>query len=348
MARRLLSLGDLDLPMTVVICGYRSPTMKRLFARGFLVLMALSLWPHSAAAQSAQPSHWPDRPIRFIVPFQPGSSSDTIARIVGQKLGERLGQQLVIENKVGGASVVGTEAIARAEPDGYTIGLANTTTHAGTTGLGGALPFDPVKDFTPVAMIGNSPFVLLVTPGLTARSTQELISLAKERPGTLNYASAGPGSTTHLAGALFASMAGIELTHVPYRGTGQSVLDIMEGRIEMVFGTIAPSLSSIRSGKLRALATTGEKRTAMLPESGLRGYEAGLWTAIVLPAGAPADIVRRLNQEVNAAVNSPELRAALDKQGVETDTGTPESLAVRIKADLVKWREVAMKAGVRQ
>jgi tripartite-type tricarboxylate transporter receptor subunit TctC len=330
--------------------------MKRLFARSFFALMALmapSLWPHSAAAQSAQPSHWPDRPIRFIVPFQPGSSSDTIARIVGQKLGERLGQQLVIENKVGGASVVGTEAIARAEPDGYTIGLANTTTHAGTTGLGGALPFDPVKDFTPVAMIGNSPFVLLVTPGLTARSTQELISLAKERPGTLNYASAGPGSTTHLAGALFASMAGIELTHVPYRGTGQSVLDIMEGRIEMVFGTIAPSLSYIRSGKLRALATTGEKRTAMLPElptlaeAGLRGYEAGLWTAIVLPAGAPADIVRRLNQEVNAAVNSPELRAALDKQGVETDTGTPESLAARIKADLVKWRDVAMKAGVR-
>jgi tripartite-type tricarboxylate transporter receptor subunit TctC len=249
---------------------------------------------------------------------------------------------------------VGTEAIARAEPDGYTIGLANTTTHAGTTGLGATLSFDPVKDFTPVAMIGNSPFVLLVTPSLTARSVQELIGLAKERPGTLNYASAGPGSTTHLAGALFASMAGIELTHVPYRGTGQSVLDIMEGRIEMVFGTIAPSLSYIRSGKLRALATTGEKRTAMLPElptlaeSGLAGYEAGLWTAIVLPAGAPADIVRRLNQEVNAAVNSPELRAALDKQGVETDTGTPESLAARIKADLVKWRDVAMKAGVRQ
>jgi tripartite-type tricarboxylate transporter receptor subunit TctC len=148
-------------------------------------------------------------------------------------------------------------------------------------------------------------------------------------------------------------MADIQLTHVPYRGTGQSVLDIMEGRIEMVFGTIAPSLSYIRSGKLRALATTGEKRTAMLPElptlaeAGLPGYEAGLWTAIVLPAGVPADIVRRLNQEVNAAVNSDEIRAALDKQGVETDTGTPEALGARIKSDLVKWRDVAMKAGVR-
>ncbi|HEY4747479.1 MAG TPA: tripartite tricarboxylate transporter substrate-binding protein, partial [Steroidobacteraceae bacterium] len=230
--------------------------MQRLFARRGLVVTATVLSACLCAGPSAaQPSRWPDRPIRFIVPFQPGSSSDTIARIVGQKLGERLGQQLVIENKVGGASVVGTEAIARAEPDGYTIGLANTTTHAGTTGLGATLSFDPVKDFTPVAMIGNSPFVLLVTPGLTARSVQELIGLAKERPGTLNYASAGPGSTTHLAGALFASMAGIELTHVPYRGTGQSVLDIMEGRIEMVFGTIAPSLSYIRSGKLRALAT---------------------------------------------------------------------------------------------
>ena len=306
----------------------------------------------ATAQNAAAVSRWPERPIHLIVPFQAGSSSDTIARIVGQKLGERLGQQIVIENKVGAASIMGTEAVARAEPDGYTLGLANTTTHAGTSGLGGTLPFDPVKDFTPVAMIGSSPFVLLVTPSLTARSVQELITLAKERPGALNYASAGPGSITHLAGALFAKMAGVQLTHVPYRGTGQSVLDIMEGRIEMVFGTIAPSLPHIRSGKLRALATTGEKRVSMLPElptiaeSGLPGYEAALWTAIVLPAGAPPAIVARLNREVNTIANDPEIVALLDKQGVETQTGTPEALGARIKNYLAKWREVVNASGV--
>jgi tripartite-type tricarboxylate transporter receptor subunit TctC len=295
---------------------------------------------------------WPDRTIRLIVPFQPGSSSDTIARIVGKKLGDRLGQQIVIENKVGGASIVGTEAIARAEPDGYTLGLANTTTHAGTAALGGALPFDPVKDFTPVAMVGYSPFVLLVTPGLAVNSVQELIAAAKAKPGALNYASAGVGSMTHLAGALFASTAGIKLTHVPYRGTGQSVLDIMEGRIEILFGTIAPSLPHIRAGKLRALATTGEKRNDILPElptlaeAGLPGYEAALWTAFVFPAGASPKLVARLNADVNAIVRDPETVASLKQQGVDIDTGTPAMLGARIKSDLAKWREVISRAGI--
>jgi tripartite-type tricarboxylate transporter receptor subunit TctC len=332
--------------------------MSRICARNLLALTAglvpaLVCAAVALAQGTSSASRWPERPIRLIVPFQAGSSSDTIARIVSQKLGERLGQQIVIENKVGGASIVGTDAIARAEPDGYTIGLANTTTHAATTGLGAVLPFDPIKDFTPVAMIGNSPFVLLITPGLAVGSVQELIAVAKSKPGMLNYASAGTGSMTHLAGALFASMAGIQLTHVPYRGTGQSVFDVMEGRIEMVFGTIAPSLSHIRAGKMRALATTGVRRNGMLPElptlaeAGLPGYEAGLWTAFVLPAGAPAGIVTRLNREVNAAVNSDEVRAALDKQGVETDTGTPEALAAVIHADMEKWRDVVVKAGIR-
>jgi len=306
----------------------------------------------ATAGTTLAQSRWPDRPIRLIVPFQAGSSSDTIARIVSPKLSERLGQQIVIENKVGGASIVGTDAVARAEPDGYTLGLANTTTHAGTSGLGGTVPFDPVKDFAAVAMIGYSPFVLLVTLGLPVKSVQDLVALAKAKPGVLNYASAGPGSLTHLAGALFEKMAGIEMTHVPYRGTGQSVIDVMEGRIEMVFGTIAPSLPHVRAGKLRALATTGEKRTEMLAElptmaeAGLAGYEAGLWTAFVFPAGVSPAIVTRLNAETNAVVNDSEVVAALKKQGIEIDTGTPEALAARIKADVVKWRDVISKAGI--
>jgi tripartite-type tricarboxylate transporter receptor subunit TctC len=323
---------------------------------GGLILM-LTVIATVGGAASAQTTvrgqSWPDHPIRFIVPFAAGSSSDTIARIIGRQLSDRLGQQLVIENKVGGASIVGTEAIARAEPDGYTIGLANTSTHAATIGLAGSLSFDPVKDFTPVTLIGSSPFVLLVTPGLPAKNLHELIALAKQHPGTLNYASAGPGTLSHLAAALFENMAGIKLTHVPYRGTEQSMFDLMQGRIEILFGTIAPSLPHIRAGRVRALATTGNKRNIMLPdletiaEAGLKGYEADLWTALVLPAGAPPAVVKRLNQEVNAAEQDPEVVDLLNKQGVECESGPPEALAERIRTDLEKWRNVVKKAGIR-
>jgi tripartite-type tricarboxylate transporter receptor subunit TctC len=320
-------------------------------------LMALTATAALAGAARAQPAtsdaRWPDRPIRLIVPFQAGSSSDTIARIVTQKLGERLGRPFVVEDKAGGATILGTQAVARAAPDGYTLELANTSSHAAAAALGGALPFDPVKDFAPVALFAYSPFVLLVTPGLGVKSVAELIAAAKAKPGTLNYASAGIGSMTHLAGALFASMAGIELTHVPYRGTEKSVIDLMQGRIEVLFGTIAPSLPLIRDGKVRALATTGETRNAMLPElptlaeAGLPGYEAGLWSAFVFPAGVAPAIVARLNAETNAVVADPEVAALLMKQGVETRSGTPEMLAARIKGDLAKWRDLVVKAGIK-
>jgi tripartite-type tricarboxylate transporter receptor subunit TctC len=311
-----------------------------------------------AAVLSASTAHtqgWPtERPIRLIVPFQAGSSSDTIARIVGQKLAERLGQQIVVDNRVGASSMIGTEAVARAQPDGYTIGLANTTTHASATALAPNPSYDPVKDFAPVAMIGSSPFVLLSAPKFPPTTIAELIALAKAKPATINYASAGPASMAHLSGALFERMADVKLVHVPYRGTAQSVVDLMEGRIELLFGTIAPSLAHVRNGRMRALATTGGKRNGMLPDvptmaaSGLAGYESALWTAFVLPAGAPAAIIERLNRETNAVVNAPETREALDKQGVEIETGTPEALAARMRADVIKWREVIINAGLKQ
>jgi tripartite-type tricarboxylate transporter receptor subunit TctC len=317
-------------------------------------VLALAATAAVASRAVAQPeTRWPERPIRLVVPFGPGSSSDTIARIVTQKLGERLGQPFVIENKAGAATIMGTETVARSQPDGYTLELANTTSHAATSALHAGLTFDPVKDFAPVSLFAYSPFVLLVTPGLEAKSVDELIALAKAKPGALNYASAGIGSMTHLAGALFASQAGVQLAHVPYRGTEKSMIDLMQGRIEVLFGTIPPSLPLVREGKLRALATTGPTRNAMLPdlptlaEAGLPGYEAGLWTGFVFPAGVAPAIIARLNAEVNAVIKDPDVIELLLKQGVETESGGPDVLAARIRDDLAKWRDLVAKAGIK-
>jgi tripartite-type tricarboxylate transporter receptor subunit TctC len=311
------------------------------------------LFASAASAQPAADTQWPkERPIRLIVPFQPGSSSDVIARIVSQRLAERLGQQIVVDNRVGASATLGSEAVARSEPDGYTMGLANTTTHASATAMQAKPAYDPIKDFTPVVLIGSSPMVILATPKLAAQNIQELLALAKAKPGTLNYASAGPGSIAHLTGALLEKMGNVRMTHVPYRGTAQSVVDLMEGRIELLMGTIAPSLAHIRDGKMRALATTGAKRNAQLPdvptvaESGLAGYESGLWTAFVLPAKAPAAVVERINREVLAVMNMPETRAALDKQGVVVATSTPEELGALIRSDVARWGAIIREAGI--
>jgi tripartite-type tricarboxylate transporter receptor subunit TctC len=318
--------------------------------RSATVFIAVLLAATTAQAQTNN-APWPQRPIRFIVPFTPGSSSDTVARLVGQKLGERLGQQLVVENRVGGGGAIGTEQVARADADGYVLGLANTSTHAVAASTA-TLNYDPVKDFAPVSMLGSSPFVLALYPGVPARSVQELIALAKAKPRALNYASAGAATLAHLSGALFEKMAGIALTHVPYRGTAQSTLDLLEGRVEMQFGTIPPTLPHIRAGQLRALAVTGATRNATLPdvptiaESGLAGYECSLWQAIVAPAATSPTIVARLNREVTAILNDPEVRAAFAKHGVEPEPGSPEALGTRIRDDVKKWREVITSAGI--
>src|SRR5262249_45445081 len=228
-----------------------TPAMTRVV----LALLTSLLSADVAHAQSAD-ARWPERPIRFIVPFTAGSSSDMVARLVAQKLAERLGQPLVVENRVGGGGSIGSGEVAHADADGYTLGLANTSTHAVAASFA-SLPYDPVKDFAPVSMLGHSPFVLALYPGVPAQSVQELIALARAKPRVLNYASAGPATLAHLSGALFEKMAKIELTHVPYRGTAQSTLDLLEGRVEMQFGTIPPTLMHIRAGKLRALAVTG-------------------------------------------------------------------------------------------
>jgi tripartite-type tricarboxylate transporter receptor subunit TctC len=272
---------------------------------------------------------------------------------VAQKLAERLGQQLVVENRVGGGGSLGTAEVARAEADGYTLGLANTSTHAVAVSTA-TLGYDPVKDFAPVSMLGSSPFVLALYPGVPAQTVQELIALAKAKPRMLTYASAGPATLAHLSGALFEKLAKIELTHVPYRGTAQSTLDLLEGRVEMQFGTIPPTLSHIRAGKLRALAVTGAARNATLPEvptiaeSGLPGYECSLWQAMVAPAATSPAIIARLNRELTAILNDPEVRAAFAKHGVEPEPSSPEALGAPIRDDVTKWREVIVSAGIRE
>src|SRR6266446_6866407 len=295
---------------------------------------------------SSARAEWPDRPIKMIVPFSAGSSSDTIARIVAVKMGERLGQQVVVENRVGGSTIIGTDAVAKSAPDGYTLLLANTTTHAASAALNATLPFDPVKDFAPVAMIGVSPFVLIGATQVAAPTLKDFVALARAKPGSLSYASAGTGTLAHLAGELFKAKAGIEVTHVPYRGSAQSMIDLMQGRIDLSVSTIPPTLQHIREGKLRAFATMSEKRNASLPEvptvaeAGVPGCEAALWTAVVVPAGVPADIIKRLNAAVLAAVAMPDILKALTIQGVDPEPGPPEAVGERIRADILKWKDV--------
>jgi tripartite-type tricarboxylate transporter receptor subunit TctC len=320
---------------------------------------AWGLWLALAALGGADvpafgQAEWPARPIRLIVPFTAGSSSDIVARIVAQRLGERLKQQVFVENRVGASGNLGSEAVARAEPDGYTMGLANASTHAVAPSLSSRLGYDPVRDFAPVSMLGSSPFVLSVYPGLPARTVAELIGLAKAKPRTLTYASAGPATLAHLSGALFEKMGRIEMVHVPYRGTAQAAIDLMEGRVDMQFGTIPPSIGNIRDGRLRAIGITGAVRNPTLPdvptigESGLPGYESSLWQGYVMPARTPPGIIAKANREVTAVLNDAGVRAALTEQGVEPEPGPPEALGGRMRADVAKWRDVIVSAGIHE
>jgi tripartite-type tricarboxylate transporter receptor subunit TctC len=307
------------------------------------------------AAAGAQPGAgaWPQRPIRLVVPFPAGSSTDIVARIMAQKLTPALGAQIVIENRSGASGNIGVDAVAKAAPDGTTIGIATASTHTVAPSLGTNLPYDPIKDFSPIGMIGSQPYVLVVFPGVPAHNLAELIALAKARPGTLNYGSAGVASLAHLATALFANMAGIDILHVPYKSSSQSMTDMITGRLDMQFATIGPSLPSIRAGQLRALATSGQKRVAVLDEvptvaeSGLPAYEAALWISLVAPAGTAAAIIARLNKELNAILQSADGRDALAAQGLTGEPGAPEAVTQRIRSDTEKWRAIIAKAGIR-
>src|SRR5215203_705196 len=328
-------------------------TGKDAMMRVAIALVLSFAMASGALAQSGAEGRWPDKPIRMIVPLPAGSAVDIVARLICTKLSERIGQTIVIDNRSGASGAIASDVVAKSAPDGYTLGMATSTTHVTTAILNSKLPYDPVKDFVPVALIGIVPYVLAVSPQLPAKNLSELLALAKAKPRTLNYSSVGLGSLAHLAAELMSTMAGVELNHIPYRANGPAILDLSEGSIDISFGVLGTSLPLIREGKIRALAVATEKRTEELPdvptmtESGLSGFEASLWFAVVAPAAMPPAILGRLNRELNAILSEAEVKKSLKGQAIDIELSTPEKLRELIGADIEKWRAIAAKAGVK-
>ncbi len=302
------------------------------------------------APASAQPAY-PSKPVRIISIFAPGGGNDVICRLVAQKLAERLKQQVYVENRVGANGIIGSEAAARSAPDGYTITLIPSG-HAVNASMYRKLPFDSLKDFTTITLAGSSPLVLAVHPSLPARNVKELIALAKARPGQLTYVTSGVGASGHLAGVLFETMTGTSMAHVPYKGMSLAVSDLMGGQVSMTFGTSLSVIPHVRTGRLRALATTGAQRSPALPdlptvaEAGVPGYEAGLWYGFVGPANMPPDIVQRLNAEIAAVLALPDTREKLASQGLDTRSSTPDEFARLLAADITRWAAIIQKLGL--
>ncbi len=301
-----------------------------------------------AAAQA-----WPAKPIRLMVPFPPGGSTDIVARIVAQKLGEKLGQPIVIENRGGAGGTIGTALIAKSAPDGYNLAVASTSTHVVAPGVYAKLDYDPVKDFAPVGLMAISPYLLVVNPSVPAKSVQELVALAKKQPGKLNYASAGVGSTTQLAMEMLKSASGTFMLHIPYNGNGPAGTAVVGGQVEILFGSLPALLGHAKGGRLRALAVGTPKRSPSLPdvptvaESGYPGFDASLWLAIVAPAGTPQAIIDRVNREIASIVSAADTREAFDKAGTEPLTGTPADLAAMIRDGVPKYAQIIKRAGVK-
>lgn len=324
-------------------------------AVGLSVSMSAPMYASTAAlAQtSSSTTPWPDRSIRLVVPFPAGSATDVAVRLIETQLTPQLGQSVVVDNRSGASGAIGVDAVAKAQPDGYMVGLITVSTHAVASSLGKKLPYDPIADQTPVGMIGSTPYVLVTYPGLGVRNLKDLVALAKAKPGALNYGSAGPASMAHLAAALLGVDAGIDIVHVPYRSSVHAVTDIMAGRIQMQFATIPPSAELIATGKLTAVAVSGAKRSSTLPdvatvaEQGIPGFEAGLWMALVMPPKTPAAIARRFNEVLNKVLSDGKMRETLLVQGLETEPGPPENVTHRIRTDVEKWRAVITKAGIK-
>ena len=298
----------------------------------------------------AQPGY-PDHPITLIVPYAPGGGNDVIARAVAEPMGKSIGQPVVIENRGGAGGSVGTRQVAKAPPDGYTLGLGGTGTLAIDPTLYPNVGYDPRKDFAPIGLIATSPLIILVSEAVSARNLQELIALAKTQPSKLNYASAGSGSGIHLGTVLFAEKAGIDLTHIPYKGTGPALTDLLGGHVQIYFSSLPPAVGLVKQGKLRALGVTSLKRSASFPdvptvaEQGLPGFEAVLHYGIVAPAGTPRPVVDRLNGALRAALDDPKVRDHLATEGAEPLPTSPEEYAADIDREETKWSALVKKSG---
>jgi tripartite-type tricarboxylate transporter receptor subunit TctC len=311
-------------------------------------VIAAVLLGASAAALAQQ---YPSKPIRIISPFAPGGGNAVISRTIGEKVGEAIKQQVIVDSRPGANGIVGTELAARAAPDGYTMVLVPSG-HAVNASLYRKLPFDPIRDFTPISLAGTSPLVLVMHPTVPVKNVKELIAFAKARPGQLTYSSAGVGASGHLAGALFDSLTGTKMVHIAYKGSALALIDLLGGQVSLSFATSASAMPQVRSGRLRALASTGATRSPALPdlptvaESGVRGYEASLWYAFIGPARMPADVVQRLNSEIVAAIKLPEVRERLSAEGVDARSSTPDELGRLMVSDVKRWAPIIQRLGV--
>ena len=306
------------------------------------------------ASPAPGPAGYPARPIRLIVPFPPGGSTDILARALGEKLSQGLAQPVVIDNRPGAGGSIGAEAAARAAPDGYTLMMGHLGTLAVNPAIYKNLPYDPVKSFAPVSLMAIVPSVLVVNPSLPVASAAELIAYAKAHPGKLAYGSAGNGSASHLTTEYFKLVTGTDILHVPYKGVGPMLTDLVSGQLSMGLNGAPAVMAHVNAGRLRALAVTSLKRLEALPqiqtldEAGVRGFDASGWYGVVVPAGTPPPIVARLNAEVGRAMQTPELRSRLDNEGALPAPGTPEEFAALIRAEIARWAEVLKRAGVQQ
>ena len=322
--------------------------------RDFMTLVggAAATWPLAAHAQGPA-LDYPTRPITLIVPYAPGGGNDVLARGVAEPMSKTLGQPVVIENHGGAGGSIGTRQVAKSAPDGYTLGLGGTGTLAIDPTLYPNVGYDPRKDFAPVGLIATSPLIILVNPSLPAHNVQELIALAKAQPGKLNYASAGKGSGIHLGTVLFADTAGIDITHIPYKGSGPALTDLLGGHVSIYFSSLPPAIGLVKDGKLRALGVTGLKRSPSFPdvptvaEQGMPGFEAVLHYGIVAPAGTPRPIVDKLNAALRAALDSEEVHRRIATEGAEPLPTTPDQYAADIDREETKWSALVKKAGAK-
>ena len=322
--------------------------MKRIFSGAACSVFAAVLWSAPACAQNR--SEYPLKPVRVIVGFTAGGPSDILARLVAAKLGEALGQQFVVDNRSGASGMIGAELVAKAPPDGYTL-LVVPATHSVNPSLYKKLPFDTLRDFSAISLLAESPFILVVHPSLPARNVAELIALAKRPGAPLNYASAGVGGLPHLAGELFKTMTGVQMTHIPYKGAAPATVDLVAGQVPIMFNNMLSALPQVKAGRLRPLAVTTLKRSTAVPETptmaeaGVKGYEVSGWYGVLGPAGMDAAVASKLSAEVERAMRQPEVVKRLADEGVDAGGSSPEVFAARIRHEVAKWAAVVKASG---
>ena len=317
-----------------------------------LFLYAALCLPLAGAFAAEPPAAYPERPIRIVVPFPPGGGADVTMRVLSEPLKSQLGQPLVIDNRGGASTIIGTDLVAKAKPDGYTILIA-TTTFAINPSLHATLPYDPLKDLAPITLVAFTPYILVVHPSLPVRSVKDLVALARERPGQLSYASVGNGSATHLATEMLVARTGIKVVHVPYKGSSPALSDLIGGHVSMYLGSMPASVPQARSGKLRALAVTGQRRAPAAPEvptiaeSGFPGYEFASWYGLFSPAGTAPAIIDHLHGAVRKALERPEMRSRLLAEGNEAVGNAPGEFAAVIRADIAKYAKIVKAANIK-